>query len=77
MTQLVDTRPEVTVDLAAEELKMAMTRLRPPDVWEFRWREAGADGIFADAETVIILFDVTATAKDGIPYRNPIRGTSK
>ena len=27
-------------------------------------------GIFADAETVIILFDATATAKDGIPYRN-------
>jgi ketosteroid isomerase-like protein len=27
-------------------------------------------GIFADAETVIILFDATATAKDGIPYCN-------
>ena len=27
-------------------------------------------GIFADADMVIILFDATATAKDGIPYRN-------
>ena len=26
--------------------------------------------IFADAYMVIILFDATATAKDGIPYRN-------
>jgi ketosteroid isomerase-like protein len=26
--------------------------------------------IFADADMVIILFDGTATAKDGIPYRN-------
>jgi ketosteroid isomerase-like protein len=26
--------------------------------------------IFADADMVIILFDATATAKDGIPYRN-------
>jgi hypothetical protein len=47
---------------------MRSTRLRGPDVWEFRWRETGADGIFADADTVIILFD--ATAKEGIPYRN-------
>jgi integrase len=23
---------------------MRSTRLRGPDVWEFRWREAGADG---------------------------------
>ena len=27
-------------------------------------------GIFADADTVIILFDAVATAKDGLPYRN-------
>ena len=27
-------------------------------------------GLFADADMVIILFDATATAKDGIPYRN-------
>jgi ketosteroid isomerase-like protein len=26
--------------------------------------------IFADADMVIILFDATAAAKDGIPYRN-------
>jgi ketosteroid isomerase-like protein len=26
--------------------------------------------IFADADMVIILFDATSTAKDGIPYRN-------
>jgi ketosteroid isomerase-like protein len=27
-------------------------------------------GIFADADMVIIFFDVAATAKDGLPYRN-------
>ncbi|MGA7927733.1 MAG: hypothetical protein WCA20_17300 [Candidatus Sulfotelmatobacter sp.] len=27
-------------------------------------------GIFADADTVIILFDAAASAKDGQPYRN-------
>jgi uncharacterized protein len=27
-------------------------------------------GIFADADMVIILFEATATAKDGTPYRN-------
>jgi ketosteroid isomerase-like protein len=27
-------------------------------------------GIYADGDTVIILFDAAATAKDGVPYRN-------
>ena len=26
--------------------------------------------IFAEVDTVIILFDAVATAKDGLPYRN-------
>jgi ketosteroid isomerase-like protein len=27
-------------------------------------------GIYADGDTVIIFFDASATAKDGVPYRN-------
>jgi len=27
-------------------------------------------GIYADGDTVIMLFDASATAKDGVPYRN-------
>jgi len=27
-------------------------------------------GLYADGDTVIILFDAAATAKDGLPYRN-------
>jgi uncharacterized protein len=27
-------------------------------------------GVYADGDTVVILFDAAATAKDGRPYRN-------